>query len=168
MEYLGPEFLTWMWYRGDVEPRFVHEDGTEVFVHFDEHLEFRGERSAARRTTLRAGMPGASREARAALRTGKLLTAARLLIARGEEEVRVTLRGEDLSLSSLRLPSPDGETVEDRAQFFMDAQERFLADLDLCFNTFLNVRCSDAWQVERDALVAWSLTPSGDERGLGT
>ena len=43
MDYLGPEFLTWLWWRAEADPCFRHEDGTEVFVHFDEHLEFRGE-----------------------------------------------------------------------------------------------------------------------------
>ena len=48
MDYLGPEFLTWLWWRADADPCFRHADQVEVFIHFDEHLEFRGERSAAR------------------------------------------------------------------------------------------------------------------------
>ena len=100
LDYIGPEFLTWLWWRSDEEPRFVQADGTEVFVHVDEHLEFRGERAASRRTVLRAGLPGASMDARAALRSGKLVFAARLLLARGEDEVRFTLRAEDLEVST--------------------------------------------------------------------
>ena len=106
LDYLGPEFLTWLWWRADTDPRFEHPDGAEVFVHVDEHLEFSGERAAARRTVLKTGAPGASMDARAALRSGKLLVAARLIFARGEEEWRFTLRAEDLDVSSLRLPKP--------------------------------------------------------------
>ena len=62
MDYLGPEFLTWLWWRARVEPEFRHKDGTSVFVHVDEFMEFRGERAAARKTVLRSGMPAASAE----------------------------------------------------------------------------------------------------------
>jgi len=163
VEYLGPEFLTWLWWRADVEPRFAHEDGTEVFVHFDEHLEFRGERAAARRAVLRSGMPGASMEARAALRSGKNLVAARLLLARGEDEMRFTLRAETLEVSGLKLPSPEGDTRRDRLLACLDAQEQFLQDLDLCFATFLRKRCAAEWEGELEQMRAWGAAPSPDE-----
>jgi hypothetical protein len=162
--WLGPEFLTWLWWRADVDPCFRHPDGGEVFVHFDEHLEFRGERAAARRTILRAGMPGASMEARAALRSGKNLVSARLLLAHGEEEVRFTLRSESLAISGLRLPPPEGETRAERQLACLEAQERFLEDLDLCLATFLAVRCGPSWPEELERIHAWAESPSPDER----
>lgn len=164
LDFLGPEFLTWLWWRADAEPCFKHEDGTEVFLHFDEHLEFRGERAAARRVTLRAGMPGASMEARAALRSGKVLVAARILLARGEEESRFTLRAEDLDISGLKLPAPEGDSPEERLGACLDAQGSFLDDLDLCLLTFLRRRLSSAWDEDVAAIRAWSLAPSQDER----
>ena len=164
MEYLGPEFLTWLWWRAEVEPGFRHADGAQVFVHFDEHLEFRGERSAARRTVLRAGMPGASMEARAALRSGKTLVAARILLARGEDEVRFTFRAEQMDVSGLKLPRPEGDTRAERLQASMEAQELFLDDLELCFRTFLGVRCGPAWEAELERIRAWGRAPSADER----
>ena len=166
VEYLGPEFLTWLWWRADVDPCFLHEDGTEVFVHFDEHLEFRGERAAARRAVLRSGMPGASMEARAALRSGKQLVAARLLLARGEDEMRFTLRAESLEISGLRLPAPEGDTRQDRLLACLDAQEQFLEDLDLCLATFLRLRCAPAWEQELERIRAWGEAPSPDEQLL--
>jgi hypothetical protein len=162
--FLGPEFLTWLWWRAETEPSFRHADGSEVFIHFDEYLEFRGERAAARRTVLRAGMPAASREARAALRSGKTLAAARILLARGEEEVRFTLRAEELDVASLRLPAPEGETREERLVACLEAQERFLSDLDLCYGSFLAVRLGAAWPEEAERIRRWSLLPSADER----
>ncbi len=166
LDFMGPEFLTWLWWRSEVDPGFEHEDGTKVFVHFDEHLEFRGERSAARRVTLRTGMPGASMEARAALRSGKMLYSARILLARGEDEVHFTLRAEDLDISSMRLPAPEGETLEDRRTACLDAQDLFLSDLDLCLAVFLNVRCSSEWGAQAEQMRSWGRTPSQDERVL--
>ena len=163
MDFLGPEFLTWLWWRAEAQPAFLHPDGEEVFVHVDDFLEFRGERSAARRTALRSGMPGASREARAALRTGKVLYAARLLLVRNEDEFRFTLRAEDLDIASLRLPPPEGETTHERLAHCLEMQHRFLTDLDLCFHTFLRVRCSDQWSGIADKIRAFGAAPSPDE-----
>ncbi|MDJ0973358.1 MAG: hypothetical protein QNJ98_02715 [Planctomycetota bacterium] len=166
MDYLGPEFLTWLWWRAEADPCFRHEDGTEVFVHFDEHLEFRGERSAARRVILRTGMPGASMEARAALRSGKTLVSARILMARGEDEVRFTLRAEDLDISGLRLPAPEGDTPYDRLVACLDAQDQFVDDLELCLKTFLATRLEPRWEEEVETIRRWSRQPSQDEIAL--
>ena len=164
LDFLGPEFLTWLWWRSEVEPAFVHADGEEIYIHVDDFLEFRGERSAARRTALRSGMPGASREARAALRTGKVLVAARLLLVRGEDELRFTLRAEDLDVASLKLPAPEGESPHERAAHCLEMQGRFLDDLDLCLHTFLKKRCGDAWAGELERVRTWGAAPSPDER----
>jgi hypothetical protein len=167
LDFLGPEFLTWLWWRAAEAPRFVHADGTEVFVHFDEHLEFRGERSAARRTVLRTGMPGGSAEARAALRSGKTLVAARLLLVRGEEERRLTVRAEDLDLSGLKLPASEAGSPAERLEDGLEALDRAQDDLDLCFLTFLEVRCGTDWPAEVARIRAFGAGPSEDERIAG-
>lgn len=167
LDFLGPEFLTWLWWRASTDPTFVHEDGTEVFVHVDEHLELRGERSAARRTVLRSGMPGGSSEARAALRSGKTLVAARLLLVRGEEERRLTLKAEDYDASGLRLPAPEPGPARERLIGSLEALERLQDDLDLTFATFLRVRLSAQWSVDVDRLRAWAAEPSEDDRAHG-
>jgi hypothetical protein len=164
MDYLGGEFLTWLWWRSSTKPEFRHPDGSAVYVHVDEHLELRGERGAARRTILRAGLPGASAEAKAALRNGKTVAAARLLFARGEEEIALTLRGDDLDVSGVRLPAPEGKDAEDRLTASLDRVERLYADLDLCLRAFLEVRCSPRWEEEVAALRAWGESPSEEER----
>lgn len=150
LDFLGPEFLTWLWWRSMTSPCFTHEDGREVWIHFDEHLEFRGERAAARRTILRTGVPSASLEARAALRSGKALVAARILMACGEDETRFTLRAEDLDISSLKLPAPEGDTPDERLESLLSAQEQFTKDLDLCLSAFLAVRLDDGWEQEAE------------------
>lgn len=164
MDFLGPEFLTWLWWRTSTQPEFVDAAGDAFFVHVDEFLELRGERGAARKTSLRAGMPGASAEGKVALRNGKVVTAARVLFARGEEETTLTIRGEDLDLSSVRPPAPEGETAEDRLGASLAGIRRAYADLDACFRAFLDVRCSDAWDAEAHAIRAFGAAPSEEER----
>lgn len=180
MDWLGPEFLTWLWWRAGVTPEFAEiagvagggragpkRDGTTLFVHVDEFLELRGERAAARRTSLRAGMPGASAEGKVALRHGKVVTAARLLFARGEEETALTLKAEDLDLSAVKLPSIDSADAEERLSSSLTAARRVYEDLDLLYRTFLEVRCGDRWEAEVRTMRAWVGAPSEEERSVG-
>ena len=164
VDFLGPEFLTWLWLRSDVAPGFEHADGSAFFVHVDDHLEFKGERAAARRTVLRAGVPSASSEARAALRSGKTLAAARILLARDDEEVRFTLKAEDLDVASLKLPAPEGDTPADRERALLDLMGQVMDDLDLCLASFLDVRLGSGWDAEAERIRAWGRAPSQDER----
>lgn len=169
IDHLGPEFLTWMWWRSESEAGFKHADGQEVYIHVDDHLEFRGERAASKRTVLRSGAPGASMEARAALRSGKLLVAARLLLARGEAEVGFTLKAEDLQVSGLKLPQPEREKAlspRERLEERLESFDQFWEDLDLCYASFLEVRTSDLWDGELEAIREWCARPSQDEGGL--
>jgi hypothetical protein len=163
MDWLGPEFLTWLWWRSMTEPEMSAENGGRLYVHVDEFLELRGERAAARRTSLRAGMPSASAEGKAALRHGKVVTSARLIFARGEEETGLTLRAEDLDISAGRPPSPEGESSEERLDASLSAIRRMYADLDVCFAKFLAVRCSDAWEAEAGRMREWAAAPSQEE-----
>jgi hypothetical protein len=166
MDYLGPEFLTWLWWRSSTRPEFRDASGDAVYVHVDEYLELRGERGAARKTVLRAGVPGASAEGKAALRNGKTVAAARLLFARGEEEVSFTLRGEDLDVSGARFPAPEGEDAEERLAATLARVERLYADLDLCLREFLEVRTSPRWEAESEAIRAFGAAPSEEERSF--
>ena len=177
MDWLGPEFLTWLWWRAGVSPEFVEKtlgsksgrgDPTSLYVHVDEFLELRGERAAARRTSLRAGTPGASAEGKVALRNGKVVTAARVLFARGEEETAMTIRAEDLDLSGVKPPKPEGEQSEERLAASLAGVRRAYADLDACFAAFLAVRCSDGWDAEAEKVRAFGAAPSEEERSLAT
>jgi hypothetical protein len=167
MDYLGQEFLTWLWWRASTRPEFRQADGSAFYVHVDEYLDLRGERGAARRTVLRAGMPGASAEGKSALRGGKTVAAARFLFARGEEEVAATIRGEDLDVSGARFPSPEGKDYEERIAASLDAVDRLYRDLDACLRVFLEVRTSPRWEEECAALRAWGEAPSEEEAPEG-
>jgi len=159
LDHLGPEFLTWLWWRAEQGGAFTRPDEGDVFVHVEEHLEFRGERAAARRTVLRAGSPSASGEARAALQSGKLLTAARLSMARGEEEYAFTLRALDLQVSGLRLPAPSEPKApaRERLEEALGRLDAFWDDLDLCYATFLERRTDPGrWAEDVAAIRAWS------------
>ena len=99
-----------------------------------------------------------------ALRYGKVVTAARLLFARGEEETALTLRAEDMDVSSCKLPAVDSSDPEERLASSLSAARRVFDDLDLLYRTFLEVRCSDRWDAEATKMRTWVATPSEEER----
>jgi hypothetical protein len=84
-------------------------------------------------------------------------------MARGEDEVRFTLRAEDLDCSSVKLPAPEGDTPLERLEACLEHQDQFVDDLDLCLATFLEARLGDAWPQEVEAIRAWGARPSQDE-----
>ena len=111
----------------------------------------------------RAGLDQLSRE-RVRMEMMKLLVAARLVVARGEEERRVTLKAEDLDFSGVKLPAPEAGPARERLEASLEALERLEADLDLCLKTFLALRTSPAWADEVTRIRAWVAGPSEDER----
>lgn len=163
MDWLGPEFLTWLTWRSVTDPRFSGGDGDEFWIHLDEMMELRGERAAARKATLRSGSPAASAEAKAALRHGKVVTAARWILARGDEETTFTLKAEDLDVSGAKLPTPEGEDAEERLVHSLDAARRVWQGIDLCFSAFLDVRASSRWDSEAARVRQWVESPSDEE-----
>ncbi len=115
--FLGEEFLTWLWFRIDTTGGdFELGGGRSVAVAIDDFLAFAPGDDDELEQTLRKGMPTHSREARTALRNGRRLRKAKLIVAEGPLQFGVTLDGESLNLSSVKLPddSEECESAQDR------------------------------------------------------
>ena len=95
--FLGEEFLTWLWFR-------IETDGGEfdigrrgkLAVSFDDFIAFAARDGDETEHTLRKGIPSRSPEASVALRNGRRLTRARLVIALGDAAYSVILDGETM------------------------------------------------------------------------
>jgi hypothetical protein len=127
LAFLGEEFLTWLWFvleneGGDFEigPRRT------VGVAMDDFIVFAPREDDETEQTLRKGMPTRSREARAALRNGRRLRKARLVIAEGEATYGVVIDGPTLQLQSAKLPD-DGEEATTPAERNASRMQSFLA-----------------------------------------
>jgi len=83
-DFLGDEFLTWVWWKCDTgEAEFVRL-GSSYGVAFEDLLQFAPCQDQDHVQTLRGGSPTRAAEARTALRRGHLLRKARILIAEGD------------------------------------------------------------------------------------
>ncbi len=141
--FLGEGFLTWLWFRHETESgEFVLPSGRVVAVMLDDLLTFAAPRDDETEQILRHGAPTRTAEARTALRGGRRLKRARLLVAEGSHQWSATVDGTTLSLSGVKLPddsedvSSDPERNEERAGSWLQLHEIVTA----LYREFLRVR----------------------------
>lgn len=116
--FLGEEFLTWLWYRLDtVGGDFDIGEGRSIAIAIDDFLAFAPRDDDETEQTLRKGTPTHSQEARTALRNGRRLRKAKLIVAEGPMQFGATLDGTTMCLSGVKLPddSEDCESAHDRS-----------------------------------------------------
>jgi len=129
-DFLGREFLTWLWFRGEGEcdvdvvgadsenpQRVVNGSrahrlaletrGEAVTVFVNDALSFVGADKADTAVSVRKGAPTARPEATAALRAGLMLRRASVTIARGGSCWTCSLDGETFDVSGLKISRPE-------------------------------------------------------------
>ncbi len=153
--FLGREFLLWLWYRSETGyGRLPGASGEEMDLWIDDRLVLRGEGHEAQRFDLRGGAPATSSAARAALREGRHVAAARLGLRVVEAEFSFELH-EDLTLRGVKLP--DGTGVDDdplraRGLLLDDLHDR----VDDLYEAFTRVRLDDTWErAEVPRILRW-------------
>lgn len=145
--FLGREFLAWIWYRVDRDfgrielPTF----GTVDFW-VDDRLVMRGRGEDPQTASFKGGAPSSTEEARAALRAGKIPEEARLGLRLADREYTLSLRGETLDVSGLKVPQTvkkgDVEPmVYDRMFLFEEA----MAVVGAIYGRFLEDRLDPRW-----------------------
>ncbi len=146
--FLGEEFLTWLWFRWEVDGgEFTLPGGRVVGIALDDFLSFGAPSEDETEQTLRRGLPTRTAEARTALRQGRRLRKARLLVAEGPRQWAVTLDAPTLSLGGVKLPedAEECETERDRTE---DRAANWLALHELVhglFALFLKDRLRDEY-----------------------
>lgn len=154
-DFLGREFLLWLWYRSETGfGRLRGASGEEMDVWVDDRLVLRGEGQEAQRFDLRGGAPATSEAARAAVREGRHVTAARFGMRTGEPEVHFELH-EDLTLRSVKLPDATG--VDDdplRARLLLT--DDLVGRVDDLYEAFCRVRLAHHWDsAEVPRILRW-------------
>jgi hypothetical protein len=125
--FLGEEFLTWIWFRWETSGgEFTLSGGRIVGIALDDFLAFAAPSDDETEQTLRRGLPTRTAEARTALRQGRRLRKARLLIAEGARQWSATLDAPTLTLNGVKLPE-DAEECESEQDRTADRAANWLA-----------------------------------------
>lgn len=155
--FLAQEFLTWIWFRCEVDGgEFDLPEGSMAVV-VEDALSLVSWDEDDTRVGLRGGNPTLRPEAANSLAAGLMLRKARLFAARGDREWQFSLDGETLDLSGVKVPeTPEGEEVEDPLADKLAACEELRGMIDALFRLFLGVRlCPDWERIEVPRLQAW-------------
>lgn len=125
--FLGEEFLTWIWFRWETTGgEFNLSGGRVIGIALDDFLAFAAPSDDETEQTLRRGLPTRTQEARTALRQGRRLKKARLLIAEGARQWSVTFDAPTMSLMGVKLPE-DAEECESEQDRTADRSANWLA-----------------------------------------
>lgn len=145
--FLGPEFLTWLWFRSETcAGEFALDPAFGDFeVWFEDKLVVGAATVNAQENLFKGGHPAGSLEARTALRLGKFATEAKLRIVRGAQEWTFGLKAHDLCPTGIKIPgvlSKEDDEIFYERMFLVDALDTMLKGL---FGLFLKVRLSPRW-----------------------
>lgn len=164
--FLGPEFLTWLWYQSELRDGIFHPDGYEggpFELWFDDKLVVASPAVNAQENFFKGGHPTSSLEARTALRLGKMASEAKLRVIRGGQEWSFTFKAHRMCTAGMKLPAVLSKEDDDKFYERMFLLEQLEGMLDALFAEFLRLRVSARWdEKERLDLQAWvSRNPGG-------
>lgn len=156
-DFLGNEFLLWLWYFSDAEGDTVKTpDGSDVTFMFSGGVKVDDPRGQTGNCTANSDSAVRLPEAKAAVRAGKLPRKAALTVVRNADQFSFVLQAETLALSAVKLPKadPDLTTREremERLQFVRDLAEI----VDQLYAAFLARRISAYWSGDVKQIAAW-------------
>lgn len=155
--FLGREFLTWLWFESETHNGAVEvPELGQVRVEFGQRLTLESAGNVREGSTVQADAPSQTEEARTALRVGKKVARARLLLDVGERHFEVGLDAETLTFAGVKLPtlmaSEDALRIEERLRL-LDEVENIV---DTLYVQFVNLRRDEAvWAPVREQIRAW-------------
>lgn len=154
-DFLGNEFLLWMWYETAHRSGTVKTTDSEVAVMFDRSLQLDCVFNHTGKETLLATGPTRLPEAIDGLRTGKVPRKCGLIVEAPSGQYNLTLTGESFAVGSLKLPDIEqADTprtlLEERINLLRD----FSRVLDGMYYSFLTTRCQ-GWNTQVSQIQKW-------------
>ncbi len=156
--FLGPEFLTWLWFRTETGGESFSLEGMDepMEVWFDDRLVVGSTLVNAQENHFKGGHPPTSLEARSALRLGKLATQARIRFVVGSREWSFILKASELTCGGVRIPAVLSKDDDERFYERMYLLEELDTMLTGLFGQFLKLRASERWtQHELPTVQEW-------------
>ena len=150
VEFLGAEFITWLWFCEATRGGFFDLGGDlgQIEVVFEDRLTMSSTAFDEQEDSFKGGRPATSLEALTALRLGKLARQAKLSITQGEQEWQMILKSAPLMMSAIKLPEitiKGGQSQFFERMFLLEHLERLYKSL---YQQFLEERLSDRWDDE--------------------
>ena len=157
-DFIGNEFLLWLWYHTDAESDTVKlADDSEVSIMLARTLTLECPRGQTGHETITSEGPTRLPETRRAIQAGKLPRKVGLTLVRHSEQYELTLHAETLAVSGGKLPPPDESITEPRAKLDERANQlrNLVETLDLLYDAFGQKRFGKEWETELLGIQKW-------------
>jgi len=158
-DFLGNEFLLWLWHHLDTASDSVAgADKSEITVMLSRTLTLECPRGQTGHETISHEAPARLPEARRAIQAGKLPRKAGLTIVRHDKQYSLTLHAETLAVSGCKMPpAEEGEVGDARARLDarVDQVRHLVETLDLLYDAFIRLRCGSKWDQELAKMQKW-------------
>jgi hypothetical protein len=161
-DFLGNEFLLWLWYVLESESDTVTlADGSEVAVMMARNLLLECPRGQTGRESITSDAPTRLPEARRAIQAGKLPRKSGLTLVRHDQQYELTLQAENFAVSSAKLPTPEAEDERARVEERIGLIRGMIETIDLLYDAFGHRRLSEHWPRDLAKIKKWM---QSDER----
>jgi hypothetical protein len=157
-DFLGNEFLLWLWYHTDEHSDTIAlMDKSEVTVMLARTLTLECPRGQTGYETISSEGPARLPEARRAIQSGKLPRKMGLTLVRHGEQYELTLHAETLAVAAAKLPPPDESISEPRGKLEERATQvrNLIETLDLLYDAFGQKRFGKDWEKELLGIQKW-------------
>jgi hypothetical protein len=155
-DFLGNEFLLWLWYVLDTESdTLTLSDQSEVAVMFARNLVLECPRGQTGKESITSDGPANLPEARRAIQAGKLPRKAGLTLVRHEQQYDLTLHAETLAVTGARLPAPEADDDRARLEERVKQLRHLLETLDLLYDAFSHRRLGPGWSKDLAKVQKW-------------
>ncbi len=158
-EFLGKEFLIWLWFKSEKKHGLVDLGETGVF-----ELRFSGKITLQSKnedggTVICSGVGAGFKEARFALAENKRVAQATIKFIEGDDEFSFVLDSTWLNFRTLRTPKVVQDDKDDPDGLFYEKiglTEKVVSVIDKIFAYFIKLRISEEWnKKELPAIKKW-------------
>jgi recombination associated protein RdgC len=159
-EFLGSEFLVWMWFRTETGRGFFElgDKGTAE-IWFDGKITLQSETERGVETIACSGETPNMKEARFALAEDKKVTQAAIKLDIGDNQWSFVLDSTWMNFKTFKAPKVIQDRKEDPDGVFYEKMfliEEAVSAMNKIYESFIKLRVSPEWESEeRPALVKW-------------
>ena len=166
-DYLGNEFLLWLWFgsEGETDTVALSDDSDATYM-IAKKLLLDCPRGMSGTDGFRHDGPSKLPEAKRALKSGKLPRQCGLILVRHDEQYEFVLHAETLAVSAAKMPKSDKDqprSVTERNVERLGQVRHFVETLDLLYAKFLSIRLGAEWPDMLARIQKWIAHPERRE-----
>jgi hypothetical protein len=154
--FLGREFLTWLWFKSETQNHKIKTKNLGEFQLFiDNKIVLSSASGSVRENSLKGNSPAYAQEASAALSSGKMLQEAKFILQNQELNWSFSISAEDLSLRGVRLPNISKDTSKEHFAQRVVYTKMLHDILDELYKEYMDLRLTDGFKKETGYLQEW-------------